>query len=257
VVGDASDVNCLTSAVQGASIVYHLVGAIRGAQLTQDTDGCIEVSLKLTAEIVACCATFSVKRLVMTSSAAVYGPQSLAKIDESATASPLSIYGQHKLLHEHALIAACDRIELERCIVRLANPYGVALNSTKQEGLVPALLTSVKTGNPFYLNGDGTATRDFIWLRDVSTALLLCGVRQVVPRVVNIGSGQGLTLNKLIELVECLAGKRLDVRYLAKNPLEIDYSVLDIALAKEMLGFNPETNLEKGLGALLANNQLL
>ncbi len=82
-------------------------------------------------------------------------------------------------------------------------------------------------------------------------------MRQAIPKVVNIGSGQGTTVNQLIQLVESLSGKRVDVRYLTKSLLEIDYSVLDIELAKEMLGFNPEINLEEGLRALLAHNKLL
>ena len=160
-------------------------------------------------------------------------------------------------MHEQALIEACDRLGLERCIVRLANPFGIALNSTKQDGLVPTLLESVRLRKPFYLHGDGTATRDFIWLTDVTRALLLCGVRQTVPKMLNIGSSQGTTVNQLNQLVESLSGKRVDVRYFTKSRFEIDYSILDIELAKEMLGFNPKINLEEGLQALLANNKLL
>jgi UDP-glucose 4-epimerase len=255
--GNASDLDCLTSAVKGSSVVYHMVGGIRADQAKQDTNDCIELGLKLTADIVACCTALLVRRIVMTSSAAVYGAQRIAKIGESATVAPLSTYGRHKLMHEQALIEACDRVGLEKCIVRLANPFGIALNSTKQDGLVPILLESVRLRRPFYLHGDGTATRDFIWLTDVTRALLLCGVRQAIPKVVNIGSGQGTTVNQLIQLVESLSGKRVDVRYLTKSLVEIDYSVLDIKLAKEMLGFNPEINLEEGLRALLANNKLV
>ena len=256
VAGDASEVNCLTAAVKGSSVVYHLVGGIRRGQLMQDTGAHTDVSLKLTAGIAACCAALSVNRIVMTSSAAVYGVQSIAKIKESTTAPPISSYGIHKWMHEQAFVEACKLAEVDQCIVRLANPYGIALNSTKQDGLVPALMTSVKTGSPFFLFGDGTATRDFIAVEDVSRALLLCGTRPTVPKVLNIGSGQGFTVNQLVKLVDFLSGKRIEVQYLAKNPTEMDYSVLDVELAQDILGFNAEINLEKGLGTLLANNAL-
>jgi UDP-glucose 4-epimerase len=200
----------------------------------QDIGARTDPSLKLTADIVACCAALSVNRIVMTSSAAVYGAQSIAKIKESATASPLSSYGKHKLMHEQALIEACNLVGVDQCIVRLANPYGIALNSTKHEGLVPALMTSVKTGSPFYLYGDGTAIRDFISVEDVSRALVLCGIRPAVPKVLNIGSGQGFAVNQLVKLVDFLSGKRVEVQYLAKNPHEMDYSVLDVELAQDM-----------------------
>ncbi|SDE12912.1 UDP-glucose 4-epimerase [Salipiger thiooxidans] len=185
--------------------------------------------------------------LVYVSSAGVYGDTDDLPIPETAPLVPKSFYALQKTATEQALRMLAERHGFRLTVLRLANAYGSPL-AGPGFGVVTILLEALRSGAPFRLFGTGESLRDYLHVADFTCAVERVVTVDLPERVttLNLGTGQGTSLARLVALVQEVTGQSLDLR---REPLEneLKSSVLDISRARALLGWSPEIGIEDGL----------
>jgi UDP-glucose 4-epimerase len=114
--------------------------------------------------------------------------------------------------------------------------------------VIPQLLRQAQTGGSLVILGDGTQTRDFVFVDDVLDALVAAATATDVNRaVINIGSGQEISINDLAAKVALLTANRINLLHNRAQPGGVSRLVADVALAQQLLGWTPRTDLDQGL----------
>jgi UDP-glucose 4-epimerase len=188
--------------------------------------------------------------IFLSSGGAVYGVPECCPTPESATARPIGAYGISKLVFEHYLELYRRHHELEYLVLRPANPYGEGQNPDASQGAVGVFLGRLARNEPIHIWGDGTVTRDYFYIADLTDAMMraldyapgLAG-----ERIFNLGSGLGVSLNQLLEAIASVTGITPDVRYQPGRGFDVPSIVLDCARAETRLGWRSSTSLETGL----------
>lgn len=181
----------------------------------------------------------SVRKIVFTSSAAVYG-NAEGLVSENTPPKPLSVYGHTKLLGETLL----ENSGVPSVVFRIFNVYGKTGAGVGTYGVVDRFLKYLKEGRPLEIYGDGNNVRDFIYVRDVANAIALSVEKNVDGfNVFNLGTGRATTIIELANLVLKLSGQGTVVMHPPRQG-DIKCSVADISKAARELGFKPTVTLE-------------
>jgi UDP-glucose 4-epimerase len=136
---------------------------------------------------------------------------------------------------------------LDGLVLRLANPYGERQRLDATQGVVPVFLGKALRGEPLQIWGDGSTVRDFLYISDVVAALLATANYQGEERLFNVGSGEGLSLNQLVTLLEGELQRPIDVQYLPSRGFDVPTNVLSIELAQRCLRWRPQVTVAEGL----------
>jgi UDP-glucose 4-epimerase len=194
-----------------------------------------------------------VRRVIFASSGGtVYGlPQSLP-IAESHPTQPLVSYGIAKLAIEKYLHMYQVLHGVEYCVLRLANPFGERQRVSAAQGAVAVFLHRALHGETIHIWGDGSVTRDYIYIKDAISAFIKAMSWQGSQRVFNIGSGQGLSLNDILAAMEKLLGRPVTRSYEPARNFDVPVNVLDITCARQHLAWAPEVSFHDALANTLA-----
>jgi UDP-glucose 4-epimerase len=251
--GDVLNAKALRAAVKGVDVVVHAAAHISVEESVGKPALYFKNNVVGTANVADACLRGGLKPLVYLSSAAVYGDPAAPPISESHPTSPISPYGQTKLMGEEA-VKFYSQQGLKYAILRLFNVYGQG-QSSAYAGVITRFIERVCSGKPPIIYGDGSQTRDFIHVYDVARAMELCIDKNVENETFNIASGKPTTINGLAELIIKLAKQDLKPIYAKQRQGDIKHSHADITKAEKLLGFKPEISLEKGLSMLLDSMQ--
>ncbi|WP_353472833.1 NAD-dependent epimerase/dehydratase family protein [Salipiger sp. H15] len=190
---------------------------------------------------------------VYLSTAAVYGDTEDLPIPETREPQPKGYYALHKLAVETALLFLAAQHGFRLTLLRLGNPYGTPMPG-RERGVMRLLLDALATGAPFTVYGSGETSRDYLHMEDFTAAVeqVVTGPLPGPVTRLNLGAGEGCTLNALIARMEAATGRQLN---LVSEPsaLEVKSSVLDIARARQVLGWEPRVSLEDGLARMVAD----
>lgn len=189
-------------------------------------------------------AAAGVGRIVLASSAHVYGRPESLPVDEDHRTAPLSDYARAKLAAEAAALERGRETGVSVRILRLFNVYGPGQS---EAAVVAGIVGQAVRGETIRVN-DPTVCRDFVYVGDVAEALLAAGGPEVPTGVYNIGSGRPTAIGTLVETVSRLTGG--DPEPFAAP--STDLIVADVSRAARVLGWSPRTTLEDGLAATLA-----
>ncbi len=184
-----------------------------------------------------------VKRLVLASSVAVYGEPRELPVEENHTLNPISPYGLSKLAAEKYALLFSDTLEV--VILRYGNVYGPRQESEGEAGVVSIFLSRLNNNKPPVIYGDGSQTRDFIYVEDVALANILAVSGR--PGIYNIGTGDETTVSELASLLISLTDSDLSPLYTQPREGEIYRVFLQIELAEKGLNWKPRFSLEEGL----------
>ncbi|MDT2638337.1 NAD-dependent epimerase/dehydratase family protein [Enterococcus dongliensis] len=205
----------------------------------------------------------NLKRLIFSSSAAVYGDEpTLPKKEESAIC-PLTPYAIDKFAAEQYVLAYNHLYGINTSAVRFFNVYGPNQNpESPYSGVISILVDrykKVQTGEDtqFTLFGDGSQSRDFVFIEDVIQALLLIAdKKESLGKQFNVGTGNAITLNELIAVIDKSLGIKLPIAYQPERDGDIKESVSDITRLKN-LGFIPSFTIDEGIKKYLVSEKLL
>jgi UDP-glucose 4-epimerase len=246
--GDVRDEGTVLDAVDGVDVVFHQAGLVSVSKS-------IETPLK--AHTANATGTLQVlegarredARVVLASSAAIYGRPGEVPVPESAPKRPRSPYGVSKLSADHYARMYNDLYGLPTVVLRYFNVYGPTRGGDTA-GVVDSFLRQARAGGPLTVHGDGTQTRDFVHVSDVVRANLRAGVTDRVGTAFNVGTGTAHSINDLAGTVRAVVGD-VEVVNTGARDGDIEHSCADISRAREQLGYQPRVQLRSGLERLV------
>lgn len=192
------------------------------------------------------CVRYEVNKIVFSSSAAVYGNPVMLPISEDHEKAPLSFYGMSKWVSEKYIETFSERYGLNYAILRYSNVYGMRQSAGGEGGVVSRFIEALLKEKPVTIYGDGSQTRDFIYVKDVAEANI-AAMRFGGKEVMNISSGNPISIGQLLGLLGDLIPHRTPPRYEPFVPGDIAHSLLDSRKAQNILGWTPQYTLEEGL----------
>jgi UDP-glucose 4-epimerase len=251
--GDVRDVPKLWTLLQGVDCVYHLAARVRVPESIHYPSDYNQVNVGGTVAVMEAVRDTGVRRVVLASSGALYGEQVNQPISEDAIANPNSPYGVSKIAAEYYVTTLGTLYGIETVALRIFNAYGPGQElPPSYPPVIPQLLRQALTGGSLVIFGDGTQTRDFVFVDDVVDALLAAATASDVNRaVINIGSGQEVTINELAQTAAKATGNQVSVLHNKSQPGGVSRLVADVSLAARLLEWRPHVGLEQGLGFTL------
>lgn len=252
--GDIMDVETLNSAMEGVNYVTHLAAEVSAIKSVEDPVFANEINVTGTLNVLRSARDHGVKRLVLSSSSAIYGDTGSAPQSEQNLPKPLSPYGATKICGEHYCTVFNEIYGLETVRFRYFNVFGPRQNPKSQyAAVIPRFADKIIAGEKIHIFGDGEQTRDFVFVKDVARANYLACTHEAAPgEVFNIAGGRNISVNELAELLMSVIGKRVPVIHDPAKLGEIKYSCSDTSKVREMLGFEPQTSMEDGLAQVVA-----
>lgn len=210
-----------------------------------------EINISGTINLLEMMRRFSVRKIVYSSSAAIYGNPVELPVKEDHPLVPVSPYGLSKYVAEEYINLYRRMYGIEFSILRYANVYGPRQTLEGEAGVVTIFVNKIKEGASLVINGDGRHTRDFVYVLDVAAANLKA-LETGQETVVNISTGKEISLKTLTEILAQASGKSVEVVYGPERPGDIVYSSLDAAKAQQCLGWTATTSLEEGMKQLFS-----
>jgi UDP-glucose 4-epimerase len=250
--GDVRDAALMKELVAGAETVFHMAGMSSVSQSQLDPSLCLDVNGRGTLNVMALAAEAGVRRLVYSSSSAVYGDLPGPHSEDMAP-RPDSPYAAVKLLGEH--LGQCYRSSgLETVSLRFFNVYGPRQSADGADaGVVPIFINDLLSRRSPTIYGDGRQTRDFVHVADVVRAALLAAEIASVPdSAINVATGVSASILQVLELLSETFGASPQPIFAPARAGDPLVSEASTKLAEETLGFKAEIALETGLTALLA-----
>lgn len=204
------------------------------------------------------CREFSVKKLIFISSGGViYGEPERLPVPEDAPKKPISPYGVAKLASEFYLFSYKQTHGLEYIALRYANVYGPRQTPKSEANVISTFSRQFLQDEPVTIFGDGSQTRDFVFVGDVVTANLLATeqidkinrapARSIDDLAFNVGTGRETSINELRKRFSQVLGRERDAHYALPRPGELQRNALDISKAQRFLRFEPKASLDEGL----------
>ncbi|HZC05059.1 MAG TPA: SDR family oxidoreductase [Ktedonobacterales bacterium] len=251
--GDLRDSDAVRAAMSGVEVVFHLAAISSVQRSIVDPVEAIDVNVRGAMQVLQVAQESGVRRVVIASSAAVYGDSEALPLKESAAPNPLSPYAVHKLACEHLCKVFSRMYGLETVALRYFNVYGARQRpDAEYAAAIPRFVERLRRNQAPVIFGDGEQTRDFIHISDVVRANLLAAQSEAaVGQVMNIASGQGASVNEVVRTLTDLTGATVEPRLEPAQAGDIRESVADITLARDLLGFEPQVSLREGLAALI------
>ena len=188
-----------------------------------------------------------VEKLVYAASSSCYGVCTELPTTEQATIQPCYPYALSKYQGEQAVFHWGEVYRLPVNSIRIFNAYGPRSRTSGAYGAVFGVFLKQKLASkPFTVVGDGTQTRDFIYVSDLCRAFLSAAETDICGEAFNAGAGNPQSVNHLVEL---LGGG--EVEYLPKRPGEPDCTWADISKIKSELGWSPLVSFEEGVASMI------
>jgi nucleoside-diphosphate-sugar epimerase len=250
VTADIRDAVAMARAMEGVEIVFHeaALGSVpRSVENPAESD---EVNVHGSVVVLDAARRAGVRRVIFAASSAAYGDTPTLPKREDMPSGPLSPYAVSKVAGEQYVRVFASLYGMETLSLRYFNVFGPnQLPEGPYAAAVPRFVRAALADEPITIFGDGEQTRDFCYIANVVNANLLAAAtpRKLQGEVVNIAGGRRISLNDLVKEIGRVLGKKMDVRYLDPRPGDVRHSLADIALAKELIGYEPTVTWENGI----------
>jgi UDP-glucose 4-epimerase len=243
--GDVRDTGALEQAAAGSEVLFHLAAGAGVVPSIGDPFADFDVNARGTLSALWAARNAGVRRFVFSSSNAPLGAGAYPASEKKPTA-PLSPYGAGKAAGEAYCSAFYGTYGLDAVAVRFSNAYGP--RSGHKSNVIPVFIRRLLAGEELVVYGDGTQTRDFVYVTDLADGLLRAAATNGIGgEVFQLASGVETSVNDLVARLEEIAGREAHVRREPPRPGEIlrNYSLID--KARDRLGYGPRVQLEDGL----------
>ncbi|HEY7255557.1 MAG TPA: NAD-dependent epimerase/dehydratase family protein [Solirubrobacterales bacterium] len=239
-IGDAADLPTIAGSLDGVSEVVYCAGGKLPAQTEEDPELSTELTLEPINALLTCLRDRpGVGLTYVSSGGTVYGEPASVPVPEDAPTAPRAIYGRLHLACEAAIERARETAGLDARILRCSTLYGEHQRPDRGQGAVVTFLDRIAREEEIVIYGDGGAVRDYLYAGDVSRTIADLLDREDVPGVLNVGSGDGVSLRDLVEVIEREVGRRARVVTRPERDFEVHKIVLDISRLRDLLDFEP------------------
>lgn len=250
--GDVRDAAAVTEAIRGCEVVFHLAASVGNKRSIDQPIEDAEVNVIGTLRILEAARAAGVPRMVVSSSAGIFGELKTLPIREDHPIEPDSPYGCTKLCEEKLALSYARLYGIQVVCLRYFNVFGRNQRFDAYGNVIPIFVFQMLRGEPLIIHGDGEQTRDFVHVDDVVQANLRAATRGGVPGAFNIGSGSRITINALVNLIRDVSGVNPVVHHGPPRPGDVRDSEADISAAHKTFGFEPSVNLRDGLAEYVA-----
>ena len=206
-----------------------------------------------TINVLQNCVAHGVQRLVFASSGAVYAEPQYIPMDEGHPIAPKSAYGLSKYTAEGYIRLYADVYGLRHTIFRYGNVFGPRQDPRGEAGVVAIFTEQLLNGIQPTIFGDGTKTRDYVFVEDISRANLMATIGSSGNDTLNLARGVEVSDFEVFDAVRGATGTSVEPVYSDKRPGEADRSSLDCSRAEQVLGWTPWTTFRAGVDQVVAH----
>jgi len=254
--GDIRDPETIKESLKNVEVVFHEAAFVGVPESIDDPLLTNDVNVNGTLNLLEASRRAKVKRLVLASSAAVYGDTKTLPTSEDSAMHLNSPYAISKLTSEHYAKAYYKIFGLETICLRYFNVYGPRQTTGPYAAVITSFMDDLLKNKRPTIYGDGEQTRGFINVRDVVQANILAMEKDCAGETFNVAAGSSVTINNLLEIMKRIVGKSgVEPKHGAPRPHDIRESCGDISKARKILGFTPKISLEDGLTDLIKHHE--
>ncbi|WP_445486991.1 NAD-dependent epimerase/dehydratase family protein [Niallia sp. 03133] len=227
-------------------LVFHLAAQADVAISIENPLYDTEVNVNGTINLLEACRQANVRKIIFSSTSAVYGNLQKELIKENDDAHPISYYGLSKWTAEKYMELYSNLFGLSYTILRYGNVYGPRQTAKGEGGVVAVFLDKIRKDMTLNVHGDGEQTRDFVFVKDV-VAANLAAARYGNKETIHISTSNNTSVNQLVSRLAELHGDPIHTNYTAARTGDIKHSCLDNTKAKQILHWHPQYTIYSGL----------
>jgi UDP-glucose 4-epimerase len=245
---DVRDAGAVLGAAEGCDVIVHLAASVGNARSIDDPVKDAQINVLGTLNVLQAARRHSLRRIVFSSSAGIFGELKTLPIAEDHPQDPDSPYGASKLAAEKMCLVFNKLYGMRNVCLRYFNVYGVNQRYDAYGNVIPIFADRILRGVPLTIFGDGEQTRDFVNARDVAAANIAAATAGAqVMGAFNIGSATRVTINDLASMMQRLAQREVGVEHASPRKGDVRDSLAAIDAAHDAFGFRPTVGLDEGL----------
>ena len=246
--GDLRDPEAIKTATRDVELIFHLAAFVSVPESMQDPQACFAINVAGTVSLLEAARQAGVRKVVLSSSTAVYGDTDQFPTGEETSLKPLSPYALSKQVNELYARLYTYTFHLPVIALRYFNVYGPRQSPDSTYAAAISIFTRrLVNGDPITIYGDGKQSRDFIFVKDVVRANLLAARSDAAGEAFNICTGRETTLLDLLEELSEISPRQPEVRFEGPRPGDIYRSSGNPEKAFAALGFRASVSLADGL----------
>lgn len=250
--GDVRDEEAVSRAVCGVEVIYHLAASVGNKRAIDFPLEDSEVNVLGTLRVLEAARKAGTRKIVVSSSAGIYGELKYLPIKEDHPAEPDTPYGASKLCEEKQSLAYAKLYDIEAICLRYFNVYGPNQRFDAYGNVIPIFAFKMLRGEAITIFGDGEQTRDFVNVHDVVQANLQAGACVGVSGAFNVASGTKVTINALVALLAKVSGIDTHANFGPPRAGDVRHSIASTQAAASAFGYLPSVELETGLAEYMA-----
>jgi len=248
--GDIRDYDHLHASLKHSDIVFHLAALTSVAQSMENMDDYISVNVQGTVNVLKAAKAAGAHKVLYASSATVYGDSQILPKQEDMRLEPLSPYAITKLDGEYYCNVYRQFLGLKTVCTRFFNVFGEKQDpNSPYAAAIPIFISRALRNDRIGIYGDGTQTRDFIYVKDLVNAMIF--LMEKGEGVFNLGYGRTISVGSLVNMITHLTNSWSEVAYVPERAGEIKHSYASVEKLSR-LGFSPAYSFESGLQRALS-----
>lgn len=227
--------------------VFHLAAQVSVRKSVEDPSKDVKTNVIGTVNLLKACQKYDVKKFIFSSTGgALYGDDAPRPTSEEANIAPISPYGIDKFFSEKYMGYFRGNGELQTVALRYSNVYGPRQNPKGEAGVIAIFAYKMVHDEPIVVYGDGSSSRDYIFVGDV-VAANIAALKSTVSNAYNIATGQETSLKTLIDKIKKITNSNSQVEYKEGRAGELQASCLDNKRAALELDWSPQVDLDEGI----------
>lgn len=253
--GDVRDSTFLVETFKGVDLVYHEGAFISVQQSRIMPELCNDVNVNGTLNVLNAARINDVEQVIFASSAALYADDLELPKHEKMFRDPNTPYGVSKLAGEVYLLSFFKTYGLKTTPLRYFNVYGPRQRNTEYAGVMALFIENIlRYGKEPTIFGDGTQTRDFVYIKDVVKANLMVAFHpKAAGEIFNVATSNPIDINTLTKLIlKYTEREDLSIKYGPKRPGDIIHSYADISKIQNIIGYKPDNSIEEGISEYIS-----
>jgi UDP-glucose 4-epimerase len=245
--GSVVDRNAVARATKGVDYVHHLAAMVSVPESMEKPNECLAVNAGGTLNVLEAARNAGAKKVVLSSSAAVYGDDPTSPKSVDLKPAPKSPYAITKLDGEYYLKMYSEEFGVPTVSLRYFNVYGPMQDPKSQyAAAIPIFVSRALRGEPLTIFGDGEQTRDFVFVEDVVEANVLAASSEATG-VFNVATGEATTVNETVAAIKERTSSASEIVHVDERAGDVKHSLASIEETTRALGFRPKTPFAEGL----------
>lgn len=250
--GSILDKDVLARAMEGVDYVFHLAAMISVPESMSKPVECVEINTIGTLNVLEAAYQAGVKKMTLSTSAAIYGDNPVVPKREEMFPEPKSPYAETKLSGEYYCGIYTNEGKLNTACLRYFNVFGPRQDPKSQyAAAIPIFISKALKNEPITIFGDGEQTRDFIYVKDIAAANAYFCTQSSETGVFNVAYGGRITINDLAKKIVAILGSKSEIVYKPVRAGDVKHSTAAVDKIRKA-GFVPTSDFDKGLEATIA-----